>query len=277
MRDATRQGVSLATKQNEKEPVSDDDEKLFWGKQLLGMKTAKTLLNTVYYYNGKLFGLRGGEHRNLTLQNFELGPNFIKYQENVSKTFHGGLKDLKYEPKSKKHICHDMNGDHDPCILELYRLYIGLIQFKEKNAFYFRPRRTKFEFEKSVVGINTLNQILPSMCKEAGIKVKTAHCLRVTCATKLFNAGVPEKMIRERTGHRSSALHRYEKPSENQCKLVSNVLGSQSSSSTISTSSTSTTPGSTDENDKQEESNAIECSSNDRFVINVYYNNHKKM
>lgn len=55
MRDATCQGVSLATKQNEKEPVSDDDnEKLFWGKQLLGMKTAKTLLNTVYYYNGKM-------------------------------------------------------------------------------------------------------------------------------------------------------------------------------------------------------------------------------
>lgn len=55
MRDGTCQGVSLATKQNEKEPVSyNDNEKLFWVKQLLGMKTAKTLLNTVYYYNGKM-------------------------------------------------------------------------------------------------------------------------------------------------------------------------------------------------------------------------------
>ena len=27
--------------------------------------TAQSLLNTVYFYNGKLFGLRGSQHRNL--------------------------------------------------------------------------------------------------------------------------------------------------------------------------------------------------------------------
>ena len=68
-------------------------------------------------------------------------------------------------------------------------------------------------FEKSPVGINTLNAILPNMCKEVGIKRKTAHSLRISRATKLFNSGVEEKLISERTGHRSNALLTYEKPS----------------------------------------------------------------
>ena len=48
-----------------------------------------------------------------------------------------------------------------------------------------------------------LNKVLPDLCKAAGVKRKTAHCLSVTCASSLFNAGVEEKLIRERTGHRS--------------------------------------------------------------------------
>ena len=55
---------------------------------------------------------------------------------------------------------------------------------------------------------------MPDLCEAAGVKWKTAHCLRVTCASSLFNAGVEEKLLRERTGHRSNALFKYEKPSE---------------------------------------------------------------
>ena len=38
------------------------------------------------------------------------------------------------------------------------------------------------------VGINTLNRLLFAMYQAAGIKRKTAYCLRVTCASSLFNA-----------------------------------------------------------------------------------------
>ena len=41
------------------------EKELFWNLNALEMSTAKLLLNTVYFYNGKLFGLRGGEHRSL--------------------------------------------------------------------------------------------------------------------------------------------------------------------------------------------------------------------
>ena len=72
MKYGTRNGLGLKYKREEKEPVLPEEEK-FWKLELLGKKTAKSLLSTIFFYNGKLFGLRGGEHRNLTIANFEVG------------------------------------------------------------------------------------------------------------------------------------------------------------------------------------------------------------
>ena len=83
-----------------------------------------------------------------------------------------------------------------------------------------------FGYERLPVGINTLNKILPeNLCGVAGLERKTSHSLRVTCATRLFQNSVGEALIRERTGHRSDALLRYERKSEEQEKIVSTVLG----------------------------------------------------
>ena len=70
MKDSTRKGVSLQTKKSDKEAVTDEEEEKFWSAGLFGSATAKTLLDTIYFYNGKLFGLRGGEHRNICVNNF---------------------------------------------------------------------------------------------------------------------------------------------------------------------------------------------------------------
>ena len=86
--------------------------KNYFGKRTVRLWTT-SLLNSVYYFNGKIFGLRRSENRNLSLKNFELGPNFIKFEEDFCKTFHGGLCDLKYVPNSVKHICHDIGQKHD--------------------------------------------------------------------------------------------------------------------------------------------------------------------
>ena len=51
-------------------------------------------------------------------------------------------------------------------------------------------------------------------------------------APSLFNAGVEEKLIRERTGHRSNALLKYEKPSEENKGRVSYLLGPNAALST---------------------------------------------
>ena len=173
-----------------------------------------------------------GEHRNITVANFQLGSNFIRFEENVAKTFHGGLTDLKYEPRVVKHVCHPLNEKHESCLVELFRMYIGLVQSisSEITAFYFKPNSKRLAYDKQVVGINKLNGILPSMCKEAGFKAKSSHCLRVTCASALFNAGVEEKLIRDRTGHRSNALFKYEKVSEMKSTEVSDILAPKCSS-----------------------------------------------
>ena len=70
---------------------------------------------------------------------------------------------------------------------------------------------------------------------------KTAHSLRIASATKLFNSGVEEKLIRERTGHRSMALLTYEKPRLEQSAKVSNLFGPCTSSSVTEASGSGST------------------------------------
>ena len=57
--------------------------------------------------------------------------------------------------------------------------------------------------------------MIKNMCRDAGISgKKTNHSLRATGTTEMFQAQVPEKIIQERTGHRSvAALRTYERTS----------------------------------------------------------------
>ena len=99
--------MSLQTKKEEKEAVTEEDVEKFWSAGLFGSEIAKQLLDTIYFCNGKMFGLRGGEHRKTWVNNFSLGPNVIYFEENVCKTFHGGITDLEYEPRKVRHIYHE--------------------------------------------------------------------------------------------------------------------------------------------------------------------------
>ena len=54
---------------------------------------------------------------------------------------------------------------------------------------------------------------------------KTNHSLRATAATEMFGRGAPEKLIQERTGHRSlQGLRSYERVDEMQHKAASSLL-----------------------------------------------------
>ena len=60
---------------------------------------------------------------------------------------------------------------------------------------------------------------------------KTNHSLRVTAATRLYNAGVDEQLIMQRTGHRSiEGVRIYKRTSEQQQEDVSSLLESKPSS-----------------------------------------------
>ena len=103
-------------------------------------------------------------------------------------------------------MCHKSGEKHEHCLLSLYKLYFSKIDKLPEGieSFYFKPHRDKsvFRYENSAVGMNTLNSILPEkLCVRAGLERKTAHSLKVTCASRLYQNSRGDKRIRERTGH----------------------------------------------------------------------------
>ena len=126
------------------------------------------------------------------------------------------------------HYCHEDNDSvHEPWLVEIFKQHISLVSELPKfdESFYFRPSKTAYKFENAPIGIHKLNSIVHFLMKEAGLEVKTAHCLRVTTATNLFRAGYQEKLIRERTGRVCSALLMHEKPNNDQAMGVSKCVG----------------------------------------------------
>ena len=73
---------------------------------------------------------------------------------------------------------------------------------------------------RSCVGVNTLNSILPDLSKDTGLDVcYTNHSLLVTAVTWMFGRGVPEKIIAQKSGHKSlKALHAYKRTSSTQAQ-----------------------------------------------------------
>ena len=70
---------------------------------------------------------------------------------------------------------------------------------------------------------NTLGSTVKELCIKAGIDGnRTNHFLTATTATRGIEQGIPDKLLMERTGHRSvSSLHVYQRPTEYQRKVVS--------------------------------------------------------
>ena len=105
------------------------------------------------------------------------------------------------------------------------------------------PAVNKPWFVNVPVGINTLNGVLSKICLAGdGVPKYTNHSLRATAASRLFEKGVPEKIIAERTGHRSLAgLRVYERTTEDQDKAVSSALAIKDATFMSSTSSNNST------------------------------------
>ena len=120
------------------------------------------------------------------------------------------------------------------CHVYLLDLYISKLPSEAvmKDLFYCRPLQLISDTDGTPwycavpVGRNMLNQMVSVMCEEAGISgKKTNHNLRVAGASTLFDAGVPERIIQGRTGHKSiEALRVYERVTDDQLCMVSKVL-----------------------------------------------------
>ena len=84
-------------------------------------------------------------------------------------------------------------------------------------------------FTTTAVGKNTLAEMLKDVCIDAGIGGnKTNHSLLATGETKLYQVGVPKKVIQERTGHLSlTGLRQYRRTNNKQHEATSHIFAAK--------------------------------------------------
>ena len=205
------------------EGISSEEENTLWLSGVMNSVSPKGLLRCKFFYVGKSFCLRGGEeHRCLTLSQFTRlhKPDRYVYSEKSSKNRQGGL----YQAKM----------DHKTVTVYLLDLYISKFPkgAVDNDLFYCKPMASA-PLDASCpwyfnvpIGKNTLSKMVADMCAEAGLSgKKTNHSLRVSGTSCLFEAGVPEKLIQQRTGHRTlESLRMYERVTDKQQLAVSKVL-----------------------------------------------------
>ena len=235
MKRLTAKGLGCEIKQAE--PITEDEEQLMWTKGVLGDTDPKTLLNTLFFLIGKFFALRSGEeHRSLTFDQIRVikgsdkERSKLQYTSFGEKNYAGGLKHRKLRPKTVEQ--HDNPSNPERCIVRIFEKYQSKCpKLKPGSALYLTPKRKvssddEVWYTKTPVGKNTLRKVVQDMCRDAGIEgYKTNHSLRATTCTIGLEKGVPEKLVMERTGHRTvKSLHTYQRVSDAQKEIVSDVL-----------------------------------------------------
>ena len=90
----------------------------------------------------------------------------------------------------------------------------------------------KSRYKTTPMGVNSLKMMMPHVSELAGLRNRyTNHSLRATAATRMFASGIPEKVIAEFTGHKSSKeLQVYERTTGEQVKKAGLAISNQEES-----------------------------------------------
>ena len=225
MKTLMKKGVGTETKQVQ--PLTPEQEEKLWSLGIFSLNAGWGLTYAIFWYNCKLFGLRGGdEHRSLVREQFEIDSDaqgrFVRFKGRNSKNVQGGIKQRKVQFKDLKIYARPELGER--CVVDVYNHYFGFIP--QIGPFYRKPvGDDPPKFSKQVVGKNKLGSLVKEMCSRAGFTGRyTNHSGKVTCATELFAHNVDEQLIMRQTGHRSSAVRAYKRPGVAHDALVSTIL-----------------------------------------------------
>ena len=229
------QSQCIGSKKRQAEALTIKDEEVLWEKGLLRDDSPQTLLDTMIFCNGLYFALRSGnEHRQLRfcssqIQLIEQNDErpYLKYTEDISKNRPGGIRGRNIKPKI---VIHHANTDNkDRCFVRLFKKYTQLCPaHTPSNAFYLKPAinpTSNCWYSTVPIGHNTLRNTT-RLCKNAGIEgFRTNHSLRATAATRLYQSGVDEQLVMERTGHRSlEGVRSYKRTSDQQREALSDIM-----------------------------------------------------
>ena len=212
-----------------------------WQKGILGDSNPAQLRDTVLFLLGMNVGLRAGdEHYNLRrdceglpsqlqFRRNDKGVRCLVYSEDcTTKTNDGGLKHMR---KERKVVWVYPSDNCECCPVRIIDKYISLLPpvcGNRKPNFYLRSLE-KFTpaqwYSEQVVGLNTLHKIMTELSEKTGLKgFFTNHSLRRSGTTRLFQAGIDRKIIKEFTGHASDAVDKYQETSHTQRQKLSEVI-----------------------------------------------------
>ncbi len=143
-----------------------------------------------------------------------------------SKTNQGGLSS-KVTALKTVNIYPDPNPSH--CPVRIFEKYVSLLPKEGCHEELYLHPLTKLNstqwFSDQPLGVNTLRDTVKRLANAAGLEGKFInHSLRATAASRMYQAGVPEKFIKEVTGHKSDAVQMYEHTSEQMKRRVSAML-----------------------------------------------------
>ena len=182
------------------------------------------------------FLLRGvQEQHDLQLEQLNCFPSDTSvYSDEVYYEYRVILKNNKYRFKdinaTNKCVKVYARPGCDRCVVRLLDFYVSKLP-PDPPGFYLRPLErvpsgNKPWYCNSRVGVNKLKTFLSDISAESGVDVHyTNHSLRATAVTRMYNTGVPEKLIAEKSGHRSlKALRAYERTSEGQEKSAAKCI-----------------------------------------------------
>ena len=225
------------SKPNASVPLTEDQVKLLYDKELLGKSTPDALLNTVWFNNTVHFGLRGcKEHRDMCWGDVQLrqstnGEEFLEYSERQTKTRSG--ENPRDTRKIKPKMFSVPESERDP--VAVYKVYAEKrpSEMNDNNApFYLavnnckNPDSSKPWFKKSAVGVNKLNSLMKTMSEKAGLgpNVKN-HSGRKTMIQTLTNNDIQATDIIQLSGHKNlQSVTNYSVVSENQQAKMSRTL-----------------------------------------------------
>lgn len=130
------------------------------------------------------------------------------YTEFISKNNQHRFKDLHSKNNAVKIYS---LPESEKCFVRILDFYLSKVPDQPK-AFYLRPLKEvpsqshKPWFANVPVGVNTLRLMMSNMSKDAELQtIYTNHSLRATSVSRLFAKNVPEKIIQEKSGHKSLA------------------------------------------------------------------------
>ena len=239
MMERTKMNIGVVTKQAE--VITFKFEQKLWEKGILAEDSPDKLRDTCLFLLGINCLLRAvDEHYNLrrdmpnkpsqlSFRINDFGEKCLVYQEDtVTKTHDGGLNDMRRDRKVVWVFPNNQNINR--CPGRLVQKYINLCPkgYHKKQNFYLKglSRKTPNQwYGEQVVGTQTLSKVLKLLMEAGDIQgYFTNHSAHRTGGTRLFQAGVERKLVKEATDHTSDAMDKYQITSAEQRRAMSNIL-----------------------------------------------------